>query len=620
MNKIPGKMIEVSIGDRDKNVQDFMSAVHTIPVEVFMTTTLNQAVLDAIAYLKIEKRGEVVVPATSTYNELRIKATKNRVNSALQLKFETKDSAIPVGTAGRPYTGGNWEPGDVVLNNNMSSTSKDYGWVCITAGKPGVWGAIISGGTVSQALLDQIAKNTLDIGDWRNYPAVQDVNAAFDLNSTSVQTIINGMRDNSSVTCIVTDANAAANNDLPTDFGGVLKIRKIFDTRLGLRRSVVSYQEEENYYTRTNVNGDISTLSDWDRHLDVNSDEVEMMGQVISVMNIKTYTSVTQLGLVANTATLQAIINAMPLNSVLYATSTGLPANTFPTVGAVVFRKFTALSSTIELIPSDSLINKPSFYMRTDVDNGSLFGIWNQSAFGLYANMTIYVSSSGSDTTGKGTSALPYASVNKALSVVPKNLNGFNAIINIANGAYTENVNISGFHGGRLYLIIPNSGTVTLHGTLSVSNTDDFILQSSVASNLIINNSTVANGGLFIDRNSSFSDYLVSITVNGATTVHGIFVNNNSKFFISQPVTLNNCGNGMFVSSNSHGYAETITGTGNVTGVRARSGSSVTWNTLSIGATTIKVKESGSYFPSEFGPEIVISATEPADKSVIWVN
>lgn len=70
----------------------------------------------------------------------------------------------------------------------------------------------------------------------------------------------------------------------------------------------------------------------------------------------------------------------------------------------------------------------------------------------LDADMTVYVATTGSDTTGDGTSSKPYKTITYALSQVPKDLGGYTATVNIADGTYNESVNITGYTGGYLYL------------------------------------------------------------------------------------------------------------------------------------------------------------------------
>lgn len=57
------------------------------------------------------------------------------------------------------------------------------------------------------------------------------------------------------------------------------------------------------------------------------------------------------------------------------------------------------------------------------------------------------MSNSGSDTTGDGTEAKPFATIQKAVDSLPKNLNGHRNIIHVAAGTYAG-FSISGFYGG----------------------------------------------------------------------------------------------------------------------------------------------------------------------------
>ena len=68
----------------------------------------------------------------------------------------------------------------------------------------------------------------------------------------------------------------------------------------------------------------------------------------------------------------------------------------------------------------------------------------------LQGNVSYNVSLSGSDSTGDGTSAKPFKTIQRALSVIPKDLNGYTATILIADGTYDEIVTISGFYSGTL--------------------------------------------------------------------------------------------------------------------------------------------------------------------------
>ncbi|MBS5955400.1 MAG: DUF1565 domain-containing protein [Clostridiales bacterium] len=68
----------------------------------------------------------------------------------------------------------------------------------------------------------------------------------------------------------------------------------------------------------------------------------------------------------------------------------------------------------------------------------------------LDADMTVYVATTGSNTTGDGTSSKPYKTITYALSTIPKNLGDHTATINVADGTYAEDVKASGFYAGFL--------------------------------------------------------------------------------------------------------------------------------------------------------------------------
>ena len=78
-------------------------------------------------------------------------------------------------------------------------------------------------------------------------------------------------------------------------------------------------------------------------------------------------------------------------------------------------------------------------------------------------DITLYVRETGSDLIGDGTTAAPYRTITKALSVLPKNLNGKNVIIDIATGTYSESVVIKGYSNGTLVLSGAYGRTATIN-------------------------------------------------------------------------------------------------------------------------------------------------------------
>ena len=86
----------------------------------------------------------------------------------------------------------------------------------------------------------------------------------------------------------------------------------------------------------------------------------------------------------------------------------------------------------------------------------------------LQSNVTLYVSTTGSDTIGDGSSANPFRSIQKALDSLPKDLGGYAATINVAEGIYSERVIIQSF----------NSGVLSIRGSSTNAIIDSSVLES----------------------------------------------------------------------------------------------------------------------------------------------
>lgn len=162
----------------------------------------------------------------------------------------------------------------------------------------------------------------------------------------------------------------------------------------------------------------------------------------------------------------------------------------------------------------------------------------------------VYVATTGSDETGDGSYASPYATVSKALSKVPKHVNGQTAVIRIAGGTYNEAVHIAGYTM-PLTLSGIGSGTVTLGNlvvedcTVMISEMYTFIVNGSLtirnAGTLISNTDTYVHGGVTVYNCSSatfgslyaYGSYAVSVynvsslyasALDGAGTTYGLYV------------------------------------------------------------------------------------------------
>lgn len=199
--------------------------------------------------------------------------------------------------------------------------------------------------------------------------------------------------------------------------------------------------------------------------------------------------------------------------------------------------------------------------------------LFDQKAYTLTSNITVYVSTTGSDVTGDGTSVAPYQTISKAVSEIPKCLGGFHAQIDVADGTYNERVNVDGFYGGRL-TIGASGRTIVVRG-ISV--------QSSSVVRLYVSNitysSTYAGSMLYVDNNSTVV-VLSPMTINcGNAAVNGVGATRSSKITCEATVAvLNTTSAGVLATYGSKIHFNAINGNGNTSyGLRADMGGLITY-------------------------------------------
>ena len=149
----------------------------------------------------------------------------------------------------------------------------------------------------------------------------------------------------------------------------------------------------------------------------------------------------------------------------------------------------------------------------------------------LTANSTIYVATTGSDTTGDGTSGAPYATIQKALNVSPKILCGYTLTINIAGGTYTGAVSVSGFTGGTVILYA--NGAVTIQrstGTIISISSDTTVSGTSWAINM--SSATAATYGIVISNAAKLKAITgISITGNNFAGQYAFYVTSGAMLY-----------------------------------------------------------------------------------------
>jgi hypothetical protein len=106
-------------------------------------------------------------------------------------------------------------------------------------------------------------------------------------------------------------------------------------------------------------------------------------------------------------------------------------------------------------------------------DAGTVVSSYGAVIGTLRDNITLYVATTGSDSTGGGTSAEPFKTIQYAINTLPKDLGSKTATIIVEEGTYSENVVISGFY----------SGSLILHSTAGLALSDAHKINSITCSN-----------------------------------------------------------------------------------------------------------------------------------------
>lgn len=200
----------------------------------------------------------------------------------------------------------------------------------------------------------------------------------------------------------------------------------------------------------------------------------------------------------------------------------------------------------------------------------------------LTANKTVYVSTSGSDTTGDGSIGNPYALPQKAIDSLPKNINGFIATVSLANGTYSGTVLAKGFYGGRIRIngtsetltIVSSSitfeqctdahiGTLKIAGIPSGSAITGTFSNINIASNINIDHIDKSKNGITVLDSIMRISPSATVNVSNSNTVLECI---RSDAFIHSALAGTNNNYGLFADA-GHITGKTVTltaGTGQV--------------------------------------------------------
>lgn len=253
---------------------------------------------------------------------------------------------------------------------------------------------------------------------------------------------------------------------------------------------------------------------------------------------------------------------------------------TYP--GRVTLTPVSGQTNTYDLVRADQPIEE-----GTPINKALL----DRKADCLTENVTVYVSTNGSDTGGDGTSAAPYATIQKAVDSLPKWLNGFTATIDIAAGTYVERVTVKDFQGGSLILGNNSGYNVTISG-LTVDNSS--VVRMNIPN--IVRNATIGGVPMQIMDNSVVM-LNTDLTVNGSGgSLSGISVETNSLLsvtFLWNVTSSNNKSAAIAAYTGGKVVLFDLFGSGNTVGLSAETLGMISYTTNGIGATTAYKTGSG---------------------------
>lgn len=196
---------------------------------------------------------------------------------------------------------------------------------------------------------------------------------------------------------------------------------------------------------------------------------------------------------------------------------------------------------------------------------------------GLASAKTIYVSGSGSNTLGDGSSTNPYATIAKALSTLPKNLNGFDVTLHFTTGTYNEDVVVSGFFGGNIIFSGASGASITIK---SLTVKDDATLHISNALSMGVNG-TAGTAGIIVQQGKLLS-FATNVFVTAAQNV-GVYVARGGFAMFGNLGVSNSKTIAVQATSGATVYIDSLLGTNN-SGIAIQSGNGarVCFNTKSI--------------------------------------
>lgn len=233
--------------------------------------------------------------------------------------------------------------------------------------------------------------------------------------------------------------------------------------------------------------------------------------------------------------------------------------------------------------------------------------LFDNKAYTLTGNVTVYVSPSGNDLDGDGGIDSPFATIQAAVDALPKHLGGYTAQIEIANGTYNERVIIEGFTAGKL-ILGRYASTVTVAG-VEVRNSSVVELQIRYFTRV-----SGINGSLLLATDGSVVIIGQGADFDGGSeSYNGIDCNNGSAISVgtSCELVISNVGNAAAISATrgSSVSLDRIGGSNNLFGIYAQYGSVVRWESGRITSGLGDGATEGSQLIMGNGSSTLVNAT-----------
>lgn len=229
----------------------------------------------------------------------------------------------------------------------------------------------------------------------------------------------------------------------------------------------------------------------------------------------------------------------------------------------------TTLSDAInELNTSLSDVAHKTGSVQTNLNADMVDGIQgNQIPLKTTANITYYVDTAGNDTTGDGSQAKPFKTINKALSMLPQIIN-HDVTINILSGTYNEPILVAGFSG---------KGSINVNGASNASDAVNFIVEYVT---LMLNTCRVIISGFatnsptnysFQSYSNSFVNFINCISNVANNSSYGLMATNGGVTCI-YGTTLSNRAVGIVALYGAIVISDTNNGSGNTVGLSVNYG------------------------------------------------